>query len=90
MQVVKKNNNEKRVYISYTYWDKRFDEWIASIPQRFAPLHAHTYTVGGTLKISQRVEALDERNMWLEAFICEETPNRVIKILEIALQLWNI
>jgi len=36
-----------------------------------------TAVVGGILKKNQRVEALDERDSWLEAFICEETPNKV-------------
>lgn len=68
---------ERRVFVHYIYWDHKFDEWITNIHERFAPLHAHTYYEGGELKVGQRVEALDEQNKWLEAFVYEESPNRV-------------
>ena len=59
--------------MTYTYWDSMFDEWITDVSQRFAPLHTHTYHPSyGRLQKGQRVEALDETNQWLEAFVVEE------------------
>ena len=81
--MVKKDIYKASVYITYIYWDHKFDEWISDIGTRFAPLHAHTYTEGGVLKCQQRIEALDERNVWLEAFVCEETPNKVHTFLNL-------
>ena len=66
-----------RVYVSYIYWDNKFDEWISNIRERFVPLHHHTYTDGGILKYGQRIEALDERERWVEAFVCDESNNQV-------------
>ena len=54
------------------YWDSQFDEWISSISDRFAPLHTHTYVENGQLKKGQRIEVLDERKEWLEAFVVED------------------
>ena len=69
-----------RVYVSYLYWDNNFDEGISNIRERFAPLHHHTYTEGGILKYDQRIEVLDERNLWIESFVCDESNDKVLTI----------
>ena len=78
-QVVKIDRERGRVFVTYVYWESRFDEWITSVPERFAPLHTHTYApVNGVLKVGQRVEARDERGMWMEAFVVDENPLQVL------------
>eukprot|EP01039_Chlorochromonas_danica_P005045 gene5045-5539_t len=76
-EVLKINFLQKTVFVSYLYWESRFDEWISNIPERLAPLHAHTYYPGGELKVGQRVEVLDEQNKWLEAFVIEANATQV-------------
>ena len=75
--MVKIDRERGAVFISYLYWDRKYDEWIEDIPNRMAPLHTHTYEVGGRLKIGQRIEVLDERNAWLESFVIDETDEQV-------------
>ncbi len=65
------------MFVSYLYWDRKFDEWISDITNRIAPLNAHTYYSGGKLKVGQRIEVLDERGEWLEAFVIEEKEKEV-------------
>lgn len=61
------------MYVSYLYWDSKFDEWVSNISGRIAPLHTHTYngsdSSGCGLKVGQRVEVRDERGVWMEAFV---------------------
>lgn len=38
-------------------------------------MHTHTYTENGHLKKGQRIEVLDERQEWLEAFVVEDEDN---------------
>jgi hypothetical protein len=68
---------KNRIFVSYLYWDQRFDEWINDIPGRVAHLHEHTYTKDGILKVGQRIEVLDERNQWLESFVIDENEHEV-------------
>lgn len=70
-----------RIYVSYIYWDNNFDEWISNVCERFAPLHHHTYTEGGVLKYDQRIEAFDERERWVEAFVCDESNKQVFNFI---------
>jgi hypothetical protein len=65
------------VFVTYLYWDDRFDEWIPNVEERLAPLHTHTYTHGGRLDVGQRVEVLDETSKWLEAFVIAEEEHQV-------------
>jgi hypothetical protein len=76
-KVVKIDRESNAVYISYIYWDRKFDEWITDIPARMAQLHTHTYFPGGKLRKGQRVEVLDEYNVWLESFIIDENEQEV-------------
>ncbi len=48
-----------------------------NISERIVPVHTHTYYDGGNLKVGQRIEALDDRNKWLEAFVIEEIEKQV-------------
>ncbi len=77
MQVLKIDYETHRLYIGYLNWDSKFDEWVTASNERVAPLHAHTYFVGGTLKLRQRVEVLDERGTWLESFVEDENETQV-------------
>lgn len=63
------------MFVKYLYWDSRYDEWVPI--SRLAPLHFHTYTENGTLKVGQRVEVLDEIKVWREAFVMDETDTQV-------------
>lgn len=76
-EVMKIDRDAQRVFVSYLYWDRRYDEWITDIPSRIAGLHEHTYTDGRVLRVGQRVEALDEKQQWREAFIVDENPSQV-------------
>lgn len=80
-QVIKKDPWQERIYVSYLHWDSKFDEWIANIAERIAPLHTHTYYRGGKLKVGQRIEVLDERDSWLESFVEDEEDDKVSKFL---------
>ncbi|RYH18300.1 hypothetical protein EON65_27315, partial [archaeon] len=76
-EVTKIDIKNERVFVSYLYWDRRFDEWIHDIPTHITPLHTYTYYDGGRLKLGQRVEVLDETKAWREAFIVDEDEDRV-------------
>lgn len=71
-QVMKLSPENENVFVAYLYWDSRFDEWVNNVEERLAPLHTHTYTDGGVLKVGQRIEVLDDTQKWLEAFVIEE------------------
>jgi hypothetical protein len=75
-EVLKVDRINWRVLVSYVNWDSKFDEWVSD-PLRLAPLHMHTYTLGGILQQHQRVEVLDEIGKWLEAFVIEESGEQV-------------
>jgi hypothetical protein len=74
---LKIDHNNRRILITYVYWESNFDEWISNISERISPLNTHTYFEGGELKEHQRVEVLDELNNWLEAFVVEAGENQV-------------
>jgi hypothetical protein len=76
-EVVKMDRIKERVYISYVYWDSRFDEWIDDLPNRLMPVHTHTYKENGILKNGQRIDVLDETLKWLESFIVDENEDQV-------------
>ncbi|CAN0230587.1 unnamed protein product, partial [Ectocarpus fasciculatus] len=66
-----------RVYVSYTYWAPKWDEWISIDSPCLAPAGTMTYQPGGPLRVGHRVEVLDEANQfipgvgWLEADVVE-------------------
>lgn len=45
-EIVKINQQNQEMYVSYLYWDNTYDEWISNIEDRTAPLHTHTYCEG--------------------------------------------
>ena len=73
-EVVKINNQPFKIFISYLYWDYKWDEWIheSEFLTRIAPLHFHTYFKGGTLKLGQRIEVRDLSGKWIESFVIDE------------------
>lgn len=50
-----------------------------NIKDSIVPLHTHTYQEGGILKIGQRIEAKDDRNHWIEAYVVDAN-NEQVKI----------
>lgn len=76
-EVRKIDHQNNRVFISYLYWQPKWDEWIDDIPGRIAPLHTYTYSPPGPLRLGQRVSVLDEGKVWREAFVVEENSERV-------------
>ncbi|CBN78161.1 conserved unknown protein [Ectocarpus siliculosus] len=56
-----------RVYVSYTYWAPKWDEWISIDSPFLAPAGTMTYQPGGPLRVGHRVEVLDEANQFLPA-----------------------
>eukprot|EP01040_Poterioochromonas_malhamensis_P020972 gene20972-25189_t len=75
--IIKIDKRGGRVYVSYIYWESEYDEWVDNLAVRIAPKHQHTYIEGGRLKLGQRIEAIDERGEWLQAFVVEEDTDRV-------------
>lgn len=71
-EVLKIDELGHRIFVTFTYWESKWDEWISNVHERTAPLHAHTYYPGGQLKVGQRVEVMDSYKKWLEAFVIEE------------------
>ncbi|CAM9660983.1 unnamed protein product, partial [Scytosiphon promiscuus] len=61
-----------KVFISYTYWSSKWDEWFDIDSPCLAPAGTKTYQPGGPLRLGHRVEALDENEQWLEAEVVEE------------------
>eukprot|EP01033_Poteriospumella_lacustris_P005692 gene5692-4075_t len=76
-EIIKIDKRGGRVYVSYIYWESEYDEWVDNLAVRIAPKHQHTYIEGGRLKLGQRIEAIDERGEWLQAFVVEEDTDRV-------------
>ena len=78
-EVLKVDNDGSRIYITYLYWSNHFNEWIddTDIDNRVAKINTHTYYEGGPFKAGQRIEALDQMNVWLEAFIIDVDDYRV-------------
>ena len=76
-EVIKIDVNERKLFISYLYWNNSHDEWITNLESRIAPVHTFTYFEGGELKIGQRVEALDEKNKWLHAIVIDSSKDEV-------------
>ena len=74
---MKFDHSKNEVYVHYTYWDSKFDEWRPNDYDHIASLHTHTFIDGGVLEVGQRVEVLDHRMQWLEAFVIEENDNEV-------------
>ena len=70
-EILKIDRVHRKIYVTFLYWDKSWDDWISDFEERVAPLHTHTYIDGGVLKLRQRIEALDKTNKWLEAFVIE-------------------
>ncbi|CAM9807718.1 unnamed protein product, partial [Hapterophycus canaliculatus] len=77
-----------KVFISYTYWSPKWDDWFSIDSPCLAPAGTRTYQPGGPLRVGHRVEALDELGQeyalgprlptpagmtwWLEADVVEE------------------
>lgn len=70
--ILKIDNNALRIYVTYAYWESKYDEWINDIDGRTAPLNTYTYYSGGPLKRGQRIEVKDPQSKWLEAFIIDD------------------
>lgn len=69
--VVKVCRTTTRIFVTYSYWEDRWDEWLeeTEIVTRVAPFRTHTYFEGGELKLRQRVEVKDTTGKWLEAHV---------------------
>lgn len=77
-EVLKVDDYGHQIYITFTYWESKWDEWITNVYQRTAPLHTHTYYDGGTLKTGQRIDCFDHGlHRWLEAFVIGEDESSV-------------
>ncbi|CAM9486523.1 unnamed protein product [Pylaiella littoralis] len=72
-----------RVFVTYTYWAPKWDEWISIDSPCLAPAGTMTYQEGGPLHVGHRVEVLDEIDQhsfldskfpqcWLEADVMKE------------------
>lgn len=66
--VVAVDQVERRYHVTYTFWSDRWDEWIAFNSERVRPRGSQTFG-GSNPMAGQRVEALDEQRVWLEAEI---------------------
>jgi OTU domain-containing protein 5 len=75
-EVQKIDSSSSRIYVTYLYWSTHFNEWIDDV-DRVAKINTHTYYEGGPFKAGQRIEALDQTNKWLEAFVIEVDDYRV-------------
>jgi OTU domain-containing protein 5 len=71
------DGDSQRVLVSYLHWSSKWDEYIHLDSERLAPIHTHTYYVGGVLKLGQRLEVQDERQNRLEAYVMDETVREV-------------
>jgi hypothetical protein len=70
--VLKIDHDRQRVYVTYVFWSSKFDEWVECTTARIAPLFSHTYNPPNPLRVGQRIEAMDSRFLWLEAFVIDE------------------
>eukprot|EP01041_Mallomonas_annulata_P010932 gene10932-22823_t len=77
-EVLKIDKEKKQVYITYLYWEDKWDEWIRDSEGRMAPLHTHTYFRGGPLKKGQRIECKDTLNNWIESIIIDESEAKIL------------
>jgi len=75
-EILKVDKQNGRVYITYLYWDNKWNEWVDLDSGRIAPLGTRTYVEGGALQLGMRVECCDERRMWLEAEVVEVSNDR--------------
>lgn len=67
----------RRVFVSFAFWDSKWDCWIGNVDERIAPLQSHTYYKGGTLKIGQRIECEDKKKDVMMAYIVDANPLEV-------------
>ena len=74
---MKVDKERQRIYVSYIFWSSKFDEWVNTNDGRIAPLYTHTYNPPNPLKTGQRIEAMDNRYEWLEAFVIDENETEV-------------
>eukprot|EP00752_Nemacystus_decipiens_P011076 g9840.t1 len=70
--VIAVNREAAKVYVTYTFWAPKWNEWISIDSPCLAPEGTMTYQEGGPLRIGHRVEVLDEADQWLEADVVEE------------------
>jgi OTU-like cysteine protease len=68
---LKIDTRNKRIFVTFIYWDNTWDAWISESDNVIAPLHSYTYVEGGKLQVGQRIEALDKTNKWLHAFVID-------------------
>lgn len=76
-EILKLDIEHKRIYITYLYWDDKWNEWISFSDGRIASLHTHTYHSGGVLKVGQRIECKDSLGKWIESFIIEDADDQI-------------
>lgn len=68
---MKIDTRNKRIFVTFIYWDNTWDAWISESDNVIAVLHTYTYIEGGNLQLGQRIEALDRTNKWLHAFVID-------------------
>jgi len=76
-EVLKIDRQNNRIFVSFLYWQSKWDTWVDNIIEQTAPLHAHTYVHPGPLRLGQRINVQDPCGTWLEAFVTEETRDQV-------------
>mmetsp|Transcript_3871 Transcript_3871/g.6041 ORF Transcript_3871/g.6041 Transcript_3871/m.6041 type:complete len:631 (-) Transcript_3871:59-1951(-) len=74
-EIMKVDTERGRLFVTYLFWSSKYDEWVT--PDRVAPLFTHTYNPPNPLKTGQRVECLDSRHEWLQAFVIDENETEV-------------
>jgi hypothetical protein len=79
-EILKIDHQNQRIFVTYLYWDSKFDEWVDNIDDRTAPFHTHTYYENGPVIIGQRVEVMDENQKWLHAYIIDVDGDQVSSI----------
>lgn len=77
IKILKIDLPNRRLFVNYINWSNKWDEWITDLPNRVAPLHAHTYYIGGKLKSGQRLHVRDKLGKWCEAFVIAERQDEV-------------
>lgn len=76
-EILKIDHQNQKIFVTYLYWDSKFDEWVNNVDDRTAPFHTHTYYENGPVIVGQRVEVMDENQKWLHAYIKEVDGNMV-------------
>lgn len=76
-EILKVDVQNQKIYITYLYWEDKWNEWISFDDDRIAPIHTHTYHEKGTLKVGQRIECKDTVGKWIEAYVIEEDEYQV-------------